>query len=131
VTLLLDTHTLLWLADGSPNLSGTATALLADSSNTLWVSMASCWEIAVKLGIKKMGLSVPFSSFLTTTLSGYGVKVLPITIADCVEYEKLPFPNPLHRDPFDRMIIAQAIRSGLAVVGADVAFDSYDITRLW
>ena len=78
-----------------------------------------------------MGLSVPFSSFLTTVLNGYGVNVLPITIADCVDYASLPFPNPQHRDPFDRMIITQALRNGLAIVGADVAFDSYGITRLW
>ncbi len=64
-------------------------------------------------------------------MSGYGVTVLPITIDDCVEYEALPFPDPQHRDPFDRMIIAQALRNRLAVVGADAAFDSYGVMRLW
>ncbi len=65
MNLLLGSHTLLWLMEGSSNLSSGATALLADASNQLHLSMASCWEIAIKLGLKKIGLSVPFSSFLS------------------------------------------------------------------
>jgi PIN domain nuclease of toxin-antitoxin system len=57
--------------------------------------------------------------------------VLPISLEDCAAYEQLPFPNPQHRDPFDRMILTHALRNGLAVVGTDLAFDSYPITRLW
>ena len=131
MNLLLDSHTLLWLMEGGSKLSGTATALLADTSNQLHLSIASCWEIAIKLGLKKMGLSIPLSSFLTTAVSGYGLTVLPITVDDCAHYESLPFPDPQHRDPFDRMIITHALRNRLAVVGADAAFDSYGVTRLW
>ena len=131
MNLLLDTHTLLWLMEGSPNLSGAAASLVADPSNRLYLSMASVWEMAIKTGLKKMTLSVPFSTFLTTAESGYGLMVLPITTADCVSYESLPFPDPQHRDPFDRMIITHARRDNLSVIGVDAAFDPYGVTRLW
>ncbi len=131
MNLLLDSHTLLWLMDGSPSLSATASAFIADPANQLHLSMASVWEIAIKVGLKKMGLSVPFATFLTTALGGYGLGVLPITTDDCVRYESLPFPDPQHRDPFDRMIVVHALRNRLSVVGVDAAFDAYGVTRLW
>jgi PIN domain nuclease of toxin-antitoxin system len=131
VNLLLDSHTLLWLMDGNPSLSAPAAALIADPANHLHLSMASVWEIGIKVGLKKMGLSVPFSTFLTTAVSGYGLVVLPITTDDCVHYEALPFPDPKHRDPFDRMIVTHAQQHGLSLVGVDAAFDAYGVTRLW
>jgi PIN domain nuclease of toxin-antitoxin system len=87
--------------------------------------MASVWEIGIKVGLKKMGLSVPYSTFLATAVSGYGMTVLPITTDDCISYEALPFPDPQHRDPFDRMIVTQALRNGMTIVGVDAAFDTY------
>lgn len=131
MNLLLDTHTLLWLMEASPNLSATAASLIADPSNRLYLSMASIWEMAIKIGLKKLTLSVPFSTFLATATSGYGLIGLPITAADCIAYESLPFPDLQHRDPFDRMIIVHARCENLSVVGVDAAFDSYGITRLW
>ena len=131
MNLLLDTHTLLWLMEGPTNLSATASALLADPANRLHMSMASVWEIGIKVGLKKLGLSVPFATFLDTAVNGYGLSVLPITADDCVRYEQLPFPDPQHRDPFDRMIITHALREGLSVVGVDVSFDAYGVARLW
>jgi PIN domain nuclease of toxin-antitoxin system len=129
--LLLDSHTLLWHADGSPQISVAATALLVDPANDLFLSMASVWEIAIKVGLKKLALSSPFSQFMAQAIDSYGVSVLPITFEDCVDYEALPFPLPKHRDPFDRLIIAHARRNGMSVVRADVNFDAYGITRLW
>jgi len=131
VNLLLDSHTLLWLMEANPNLSGTAAGLIADSANRLYLSMASIWESGIKSGLGKLGLSVPFEKFLETAINGYGLIVLPITIDDCVRYEALPFPDKQHRDPFDRMIIIHALRNGLAIVGVDVVFDAYGVTRLW
>jgi PIN domain nuclease of toxin-antitoxin system len=93
--------------------------------------MASIWEIGIKVGVKKMGLSVPFATFLETAVKGYGLNVLAITMDDCISYEALPFPNPKHRDPFDRMIVTHALRNKLWVVGNDVALDAYGVTRLW
>ena len=129
--LLLDTHTLLWHANGDPQMSAAATALLMDPANELLLSTASLWEIAIKVGLKKLALSSPYLAFLSRAIGGYGLTVLPISLEDCAEYEQLPFPNPQHRDPFDRMIITHALRHRLSVVGTDAAFDSYPITRLW
>lgn len=131
MNLLLDSHTLLWLMEANPSLSGTAAALIADPANRLHLSMASIWEIGIKVGLKKMGLSVPFATFLATAVNGYGLIVVPITTDDCINYEALPFPDPKHRDPFDRMIVTHALRNKLSVVGNDVAFDTYGIIRLW
>jgi len=131
VKLLLDTHSFLWYADGGPQMSATATALVMDPANELFLSMASVWEIAIKVGIKKLTLSAAYATFMTKALAGYGVSVLPITTDDCVRYEALPFPDKTHRDPFDRMIITHAQRDGLAIVGVDTSFDSYAVTRLW
>jgi PIN domain nuclease of toxin-antitoxin system len=129
--LLLDTHTFLWHSDGSTQTSATATALLVDPANELFLSMASVWEIAIKAGLKKLTLSSPYAAFMTKAITGYGLIVLPITLDDCVEYEALPFPLPHHRDPFDRLIITHIKRNGLSIVGADQDFDAYGVTRLW
>lgn len=129
--LLLDTHTLLWHADGSPQMSATATALVNDPTNELFLSMASAWEIAIKVGIKKLTLSTTYGTYLTKAIIGYGISVLPVTFDDCAAYERLPFPTKQHRDPFDRMIVIHALRDGLSIVGVDVAFDSYGVTRIW
>jgi PIN domain nuclease of toxin-antitoxin system len=131
VNLLLDSHTLLWLMEASPSLSPTAAALIADPANRLHLSMASVWEIGIKSGLKKMGLSVPYATFLSTAVNGYGLSVLPITADDCIDYEALAFPDKQHRDPFDRMIVVHALRNSLSLVGVDVAFDPYGVTRLW
>ena len=129
--LLLDTHTFLWHSDGSPQMSHTATALLVDPANELFLSMATAWEIAIKVGLKKLTLSSDYLQFMTKAIAGYGLAVLPITIEDCAEYETLAFPLPNHRDPFDRMLVTHARRNKLSVVGNDVAFGAYGVTRLW
>lgn len=129
--LLLDTHTFLWHADGDPKMNAAATTLLIDPANELFLSMASVWEIAIKMGLKKLTVSAPYAAFMTRAITGYGVTVLPMTFDDCAAYEQLPFPDPQHRDPFDRMIVVHAVRNGLSVVGVDAAFDSYGIIRLW
>lgn len=131
MNLLLDTHTLLWHANGDPQMSANATALLVDPANDLFLSMATVWEIAIKVGLQKLALSSPYVAFITRAIAGYGLTVLPISVADCAAYEQLPFPDPKHRDPFDRMLVVHAVRNGLVVVGLDMAFDSYGITRLW
>lgn len=129
--LLLDTHTFLWHSEGNPRMSATATALLVDPANELFLSMASVWEIAIKTGLKKLTLSSPYIQFMTRAMSGYGLSMLPITLDDCAEYEALPFPLPKHRDPFDRLMIVHAKRNGLSIVGADANFDAYGVIRLW
>ncbi len=129
--LLLDTHTLLWHADGDPQMSATATALLIDPANELFLSMATVWEIAIKVGLRKLTLSASYILFMTRAITGYGLTLLPMTLDDCAAYEQLPFPTKQHRDPFDRMIIIHALRNGLSLVSIDAAFDPYGVTRLW
>lgn len=93
--------------------------------------MATVWEIAIKVGLKKLTLSSSFALFMSKGITGYGLSVLPITFEDCAAYEALPFPLANHRDPFDRLIITHAMRNGLDVVGNDLNFDSYGIARHW
>ena len=129
--LLLDTHTFLWHSQTSPQVSVTATALLNNPANELFLSMASVWEIAIKVGLKKLTLSAPYIPFMAKAISNYRVTVIPITTNSCDEYEQLPFPLSKHRDPFDRMIINHALVNGLSIVGCDVDFDAYGVTRFW
>ena len=131
MNLLLDSHTLLWLMDGNASLSATAVDLITAPDNQLHLSMASIWEISIKCGLGKLALSVPFSAFMSTAIDGYGLFVLPITLDDCSQYEQLAFPDKLHRDPFDRMIVTHALRGNLAIVGRDPALDAYGVIRLW
>ena len=131
MNLLLDSHTLLWLMEANPSLSPTAASLIADPAHRLHLSLASVWEIAIKVGLGKLGLSVPLATFLATAVQGYGLTLVPISVDDCIGYEALPFPHPNHRDPFDRMIITHAQRFQLSVVSNDAAFDPYGVTRLW
>ena len=81
--------------------------------------------------MKKLVLSVPLRHFHDDGDHRVRLTVLPMTLDDCVAYEQLPFPDTQHRDPFDRMIVVHALRNGLSVVGVDVAFDPYGVTRLW
>lgn len=129
--LLLDTHAFLWHADGDPQMSTTATSLLTDPANELYLSMASVWEIAIKTGLKKLTLSAPFLTFMSKAIAGYGITLLPMTLDDCAAYEQLPFPDPRHRDSFDRMIAVQTLGNAFSLVGVDAAFDAYGVTRLW
>ena len=129
--LLLDTHVLIWHVKAIPKLSAVATALLTDPANERFLSMASVWEIAIKVGLKKLTLSSPIDQFMADAVSLYQIAVLNIRTDDCAAYEQLPFPNPNHRDPFDRMIVVHASRNGLSLVSADAAFDAYGVTRLW
>ena len=128
VNLLVDSHALLWLMEANPSLTRMVRALIADPANRLHLSMASIWEIGIKAGLNKIGLSVPFATFLDAALKGYELVVVPISTNDCISYEALPFPNPKHRDPFDRMIVTHALRNNFSVLSNDAALDSYGIT---
>lgn len=117
--LLVDTHTLLWWLGDAP-LAGSAHALLEDPSNLAFVSAATAWEVAIKQALGK--LSAP-NDFAATVVNG-GFELLPISVAHAITAGRLP---PHHRDPFDRMLIAQAQHEGLTIVTRDVKFASYDV----
>ncbi len=126
--LLLDTHTLLWFIAGSPNLSATARSLIEDTANEKYVSIASLWEIAIKISIGKMSLTPLFDVLFPHQLQVNGFELLPIKVNHTSAIVTLPFH---HRDPFDRIMIAQAIEEKMNLVSIDAVFDDYSITRLW
>jgi PIN domain nuclease of toxin-antitoxin system len=128
VTLLLDTHTFLWFCQNDPSLSASANALLEDPGHRKLVSLATCWEIAIKAGLGKLVLSEPSGTYIPNALARTLFELLPISLAHATAVESLP---PHHRDPFDRLLVAQARIEAIPLVSADVAFDAYGITRLW
>ncbi|MGA9996190.1 MAG: type II toxin-antitoxin system VapC family toxin [Pyrinomonadaceae bacterium] len=126
--LLLDTHTFLWFIMGSPHLSAHARALIEDVANKKYFSVASLWETAIKLSIRKLTLSAPFNMLFPQQLSLNGVELLNITIDHATVVATLPLH---HRDPFDRLLVAQAMFEQMPIIGIDTAFDAYPVTRLW
>jgi PIN domain nuclease of toxin-antitoxin system len=130
VRILLDTHTIYWYTTGDPQLSATAQSLIQVASNEVLISPASYWEIAIKVSKGKWKMNQPFEDFLDACLDRYGFQVLPIEPKHAVEVSRLPFPTA-HRDPFDRLLVSQALVEQIPIVSIDAAFDPYGITRLW
>ncbi len=97
---LLDTHTFMWHAEGSPSLSATAAALLSDPTHNLYLSTASVWELAIKVGLGKLSLSLSFLPFVQDALRRFGIYLLPISLDECESYRQHNLPNRNHRDPF-------------------------------
>jgi PIN domain nuclease of toxin-antitoxin system len=128
VNLLLDTHTLLWFLNDAPQLVPTATSLIVDPANRKFASMATCWEIAIKVGLKKLDLGEPATTFLPRELAANNFAVLGIELAHATFVETLP---PHHKDPFDRILISQSLLKTMPIVSADTLFDPYGVTRLW
>ena len=118
--LLLDTHALLWFLQGNPKLGAIAKAMIEDPNSRVLVSVVSCWEIAIKAGQGKMNLTEPSRTLLERELPANNLELLPISLEHATAVEGLP---PHHKDPFDRLLIAQAIVEGLPIVSVDVAFD--------
>jgi PIN domain nuclease of toxin-antitoxin system len=128
VTLLLDTHTFLWFCQDDPLLSATARGLIEDAGNRKLVSVASCWEIAIKCGLGKLRLGEPSATYIPAAFSRTGFELLSISMAHATAVESLPMH---HRDPFDRLLIVQAMIEGIPVVSVDSQFDAYGVNRLW
>lgn len=124
--LLLDTHALIWWLEDSPRLSGEANRAVSDGS--VFVSAASVWEIAIKFRIGKLPGMVWLLRDLDAILKFEAFDPLPITMAHAHRAGLLPGP---HRDPFDRMLIAQALIEDLTLVSKETLFDAYPIRRLW
>jgi PIN domain nuclease of toxin-antitoxin system len=128
VRLLLDTHTLLWFLRNDPSLTATAKAAIEDPANHKLVSIATCWEMSIKAELGKLRLVEPVALLLARELPANNFGLLDITLAHATAVEALPRH---HKDPFDRLLIAQAQIEGIPIVSADAAFDPYGIIRIW
>ena len=126
--LLLDTHSFLWFIDNNPKLSAQAKTLIEDGTNEVFLSVASLWEIGIKLSLGKLAISLPFDTFMSQQLEQNNIELLDLKISHVAAITNLPFH---HRDPFDRLIIAQAMVEQIPIVGLDLAFDYYPVVRLW
>ena len=126
--LLLDTQAFLWWVFGDVRLSSTAQNLISDQENECLVSYASAWEIAIKSGLGKLKLSEPVAEFFPAELRNNGFQPLELKLAHLTAVESLP---QHHRDPFDRLLITQALAEKLPVVSSDAAFDLYGVKRFW
>jgi len=125
---LLDTHTLLWWLDGDERLSPRACAFIGEADNRILVSAASAWEIATKVRLGKLPGAVEVAARFPDCLLEQGFTPLGITVAHALRAGSLPGP---HRDPFDRMLIAQAQAELIPLISNESVFDSYGIQRLW
>jgi PIN domain nuclease of toxin-antitoxin system len=128
VRVLLDTHTFLWFALNDPKLSVPAAREIANPANEVLVSPASYWEIAIKISIGKYKLSMPYRDFWHDALNAYSINILPIELRHTERVVTLPFH---HKDPFDRLLIAQSLTDNLPLVSADGRLDAYGIQRMW
>jgi PIN domain nuclease of toxin-antitoxin system len=128
VRLLLDSHTVIWAVNDPASLGSVARAALEDASNQLVVSTATIWEISIKAGLKKLDLKRPYEEWMDQAIIDLELEEMPITIAYANRQANLPWH---HRDPFDRMLVAQALTEKITVVSVDAVLDQYGVTRIW
>lgn len=124
--VLIDTHILIWFLEGNSLLSNQRQKILTDSQNEVFISIASLWELAVKLSIGKITLSKSLLQIIQQ-IDTENIEILPILPQHVLEVEKLTFH---HRDPFDRIIIAQAKFDGLNLMSEDVEFSKYSVKMI-
>lgn len=127
-TFLFDSQEMLWFLWDDPHLSATAKEAIEDPGNRKLVSVASCWEIAIKVGLGKLDLGESSRTFLSREIARNNFELLNVTLDHATAVEQLPLH---HRDPFDRLLIAQSMVENLPVIGADPAFDAYAVKRVW
>jgi len=128
VKLLLDTHAFLWWVAASKELSRKARSAIGSARNECYVSVASAWEIAIKVSLGKLRIEGALDRFLPEQLAQNGFQALPIDLKHTARVATLPFH---HRDPFDRLLVAQAIEEELSVVTADPVFAKYGAKHIW
>jgi PIN domain nuclease of toxin-antitoxin system len=126
--VLLDTHAFLWLITGDERLSETAQKTFLDPANRLFFSAASLWEICIKKSLGKLSLKSGWFETIQGELKVNAIQWLPVEMPHCAELTKLPFH---HRDPFDRMLIAQAMVEDLLLLSRDGRLSAYEIKRIW
>jgi len=127
VRLLLDTHVFLWAITDDARLSVAHRVQYIDQESELYLSVASIWEMLIKLGLRKLSLPLPATDYLHRQMEKNRVHAMTIRVSHMVELEKLP---PLHRDPFDRLLVAQARAERMPILTADPAIRNYDVDVL-
>jgi len=125
---LVDAHALLWFLAGSTQLSAGALACIQDTRNTIFVSAATLWEISIKDSLGKLTLPEPFKLLFPTRLEAVNFLILPILTPHLHAHRQLPFH---HQDPFDRLLIAQALTENMGLVSCDGAFHAYGVNLIW
>jgi len=124
---LLDTHAFLWLATDDPQLTAAARTIFTDSAQECFLSAASVWEMAIKSSLGKLTLATSLSQLVHGGLER-GLRLLDVTANHAYLIERLPFH---HRDPFDRILVAQALHEGMNLISRDGQLDAYAVTRIW
>jgi PIN domain nuclease of toxin-antitoxin system len=127
VTGLLDTHTLIWLDQDHSKLSTAAARFIQDPGNDIVVSVMSVWEMVIKLQTGKIQLPDPVAALISRQAAN-GIRLMGVELSHVLAVETLPNP---HRDPFDRIIVAQAIVEGAVLLTADKVFQQYPVTVVW
>ena len=126
--LLLDTHAFLWWVDDSRRLSRKARAAIANRDSACYLSLASVWEMAIKVSVDRLKLPSAVDRFVSEQMAANAFEPLPIDLRHAGDVARLPFH---HRDPFDRLLVAQALSEALAIVSADPVFVKYGVKRVW
>jgi PIN domain nuclease of toxin-antitoxin system len=125
---LLDAHSLIWALDDPSKLGRSAHASLEDSANDLVISVGTIWELSIKVGLGKPTLSMPYRGWIERAIADLSLTVLPITVE--ITDAQMTLPRH-HRDPFDRLLVAQCLVQPMPIVSADSVFDAYGVTRVW
>ena len=125
--VLLDTHAFLWFVADDPRLSARASAAIQDASEA-FLSVASCWEMAIKVSLGKLTVAAPLDRFLPANLAANGFELLHVDLEHAARVATLPWH---HRDPFDRLLVAQALHEELAIVSTDRVFRKYRVKLVW
>ncbi|MEJ5251423.1 MAG: type II toxin-antitoxin system VapC family toxin [Chthonomonadetes bacterium] len=128
MTILLDTHTFLWFVAGDERLPVAARKAIETPENRVLLSVASLWEMAIKISLGRLMLAQPFDIFVRTQLEINNIELLDIKVSHLSELLQLPFH---HRDPFDRLLVAQARVEKVMVASRDTVLDAYGVQRIW
>ena len=126
--LLLDTHAVIWSMDDPAKLSRLAVEAIENESNERLISIGTVWELSIKVQLGKLTLARPFREWIDDAFIFLCASLLPVTLDDAEDQHRLPLH---HRDPFDRMLAAQANTGDLTIVSVDQVFDLYGVRRLW
>jgi PIN domain nuclease of toxin-antitoxin system len=128
MTILLDTHAFLWFIAGDPRLAARMRTLVEDPDNRVLLSVVSLWEIVVKAAIGKLPLTKTIAEVFREDVQGNDIELLMIGVGHLVTLAGMPLH---HRDPFDRLLVAQARAEGMPLMSADPVLDAYGLQRLW